>query len=104
LPYHGLGSGIKRVLDEWPQIDFTDDRDGCLFTATVHRKGWKSAVDVEAIGSEKSSEKILRLLKNIGEDGGCKFIVIPAWFCRESSFDPGFPLRSIAGMTELGDR
>lgn len=38
LPYHGLGSGIKRALDVWPQIDFCDDREGCLFTATVHRK------------------------------------------------------------------
>lgn len=37
LPYHGLGSGIKRALDKWPQIEFTDDHDGCLFTATVHR-------------------------------------------------------------------
>ena len=38
LPYHGLGSGIKRALVKWPAIDFTDDHDGCLFTATVHRK------------------------------------------------------------------
>ncbi len=38
LPYHGLGSGIKRALEEWPDIDFTDDREGCLFTATVRRK------------------------------------------------------------------
>ena len=37
LPYHGLGSGIKRALTLWPQIDFTDDREGCLFVATVHR-------------------------------------------------------------------
>jgi ATP-dependent DNA helicase RecG len=37
LPYHGLGSGIKRALALWPQIDFTDDREGCLFMATVHR-------------------------------------------------------------------
>jgi len=37
LPYHGLGSGIKRALEQWPQIDFIDDREGCLFTATVHR-------------------------------------------------------------------
>jgi ATP-dependent DNA helicase RecG len=36
LPYHGLGSGTKRTL-EWAPIDFTDDHDGCLFTATVHR-------------------------------------------------------------------
>jgi ATP-dependent DNA helicase RecG len=38
LPYHGLGSGIKRALEKWPSIDFADDHDGCLFTATVHRK------------------------------------------------------------------
>ena len=38
LPYHGLGSGIKRALDAWSDIDFTDDHDGCLFTATVHRR------------------------------------------------------------------
>lgn len=38
LPYHGLGSGIKRALSEWPRIDFADDREGCLFTVTVHRK------------------------------------------------------------------
>ncbi|MCY4211881.1 MAG: putative DNA binding domain-containing protein [Gammaproteobacteria bacterium] len=38
LPYHGLGSGIKRALEAWPHIDFTDDQGACLFTATVHRK------------------------------------------------------------------
>lgn len=38
LPYHGLGSGIKRALDQWPKIDFIDDRDGCLFTVIIHRK------------------------------------------------------------------
>jgi len=55
LPYKGLGSGIKRALDDWPEIDFTDDREGCLFTATVHRK------EVPAL--EKSSEKILSLVR-----------------------------------------
>ena len=55
LPYRGLGSGIKRALEAWPEIDFFDDRDGCLFTAAVHRK--------ETVSSEKSSEKILSLLK-----------------------------------------
>jgi ATP-dependent DNA helicase RecG len=65
LPYRGLGSGIKRALDAWPEIDFVDDRDGCLFTATVHRKAAKSSeiVSVKADGSLKSSEKILSLLR-----------------------------------------
>jgi len=59
LPYRGLGSGIKRALDAWPEIDFIDDRDGCLFTAIVHRKTVKSSeiVSVKTDGSPKSSPK-----------------------------------------------
>jgi ATP-dependent DNA helicase RecG len=38
LPYRGLGSGIQRALDAWPEIDFTDDRDGNLFTVTISRQ------------------------------------------------------------------
>ena len=38
LPYRGLGSGIKRALEDWPEIEFTDDREGCLFRVTVRRK------------------------------------------------------------------
>jgi len=55
LPYRGLGSGIKRVLESWSETDFFDDRESCLFTATVYRK--------EAVNSEKSSEKIIGLLR-----------------------------------------
>jgi len=47
LPYHGLGSGIKRALAEWPEIDFADDRDGCLFTVTIHRKPVEELMLVE---------------------------------------------------------
>jgi len=36
--YHGLGSGIKRALKQWSQIEFADDHDGCLFRVTVTRK------------------------------------------------------------------
>ncbi len=38
LPYHGLGSGIKRALEAWPAIEFADDYEGCLFRVTVTRK------------------------------------------------------------------
>jgi len=38
LPYRGLGSGIKRALGKWPDIDFIDERDENLFTVIVHRK------------------------------------------------------------------
>jgi ATP-dependent DNA helicase RecG len=49
-------------LEHWPAIDFTDDREGCLFTATIHRKEIEGSVEPEK-SSEKSSEKILALLK-----------------------------------------
>ena len=52
LPYHGLGSGIKRALEKWPAIDFADDQDGCLFTATVYRKPVEE-LDVADIGALK---------------------------------------------------
>ncbi len=53
--YRGLGSGIKRALEDWPDIEFTDDREGCLFTATVHRQ--------EGGGSEKGSPKIIEIIR-----------------------------------------
>ena len=73
LPYHGLGSGIKRALDKWPDIAFTDDRDGCLFTATVHRKpvselnlaadSAKSTSISSPISSPKTEVQIIELIR-----------------------------------------
>jgi len=63
LPYRGLGSGTKRALEAWPEIYFLDDRDGCLFTATVHRKAEISSEKT----SGKTSGKILAALKLDGE-------------------------------------
>jgi len=77
LPYHGLGSGIKRALDEWSEIDFADDREGCLFTATVHRESVDKMELVDATPnvsgkvSGKTSVKIVELMKENA------FITIP---------------------------
>jgi ATP-dependent DNA helicase RecG len=62
LPYRGLGSGIKRALEEWPKIDFADDRDGCLFTATVHRPVVRGSVKSSVKSSVKTGEEIIILL------------------------------------------
>jgi ATP-dependent DNA helicase RecG len=71
LPYGGIGSGIRRALDDWSNIDFVDDREGCLFTVKIHRTFEKGSGKTEIIpdthivqqeGSEKSSGKILELL------------------------------------------
>lgn len=72
LPYKGLGSGIKRALEDWPDISFTDDREGCLFTATVHRKEIEVSEKpgagsekklAKAESSRKSSQKIIELIQ-----------------------------------------
>jgi ATP-dependent DNA helicase RecG len=52
-------SGIKRALENWPAIDFVDDREGSLFIVTIHRR----AIDDSEKTSEKTSEKILELLR-----------------------------------------
>ncbi len=62
LPYRGLGSGIKRALEEWPQIDFADDREGCLFTATVHRPEMIGSVKSSVKSSVKTDKEIIALL------------------------------------------
>ncbi|MFM8443145.1 MAG: RNA-binding domain-containing protein [Methylococcus sp.] len=68
LPYRGLGSGIKRALAGWPNIEFTDDREACLFTVTVHRSAYAPPTGPAAIGTQKSSlktsQKIIELMRN----------------------------------------
>jgi ATP-dependent DNA helicase RecG len=73
LPYRGLGSGIKRALDDWPEIEFIDAREANLFTAAVHRKeltGVETEDDGEKMPGEtlgktprKTPDKILVLLR-----------------------------------------
>jgi ATP-dependent DNA helicase RecG len=62
LPYRGLGSGIKRALEAWPKIGFIDDREGCLFVATVPRDEVVSSGKGSGKGSGKTEEAILDLL------------------------------------------
>ncbi len=63
LPYKGLGSGIKRALEAWPKIDFMDDREGCLFVATVHRNKMAAFPQTSGKTSGKTEESILHLLE-----------------------------------------
>jgi ATP-dependent DNA helicase RecG len=73
LPYHGLGSGIKRALEAWPRIDFADERDGCLFTAEIHRMPVEELKLVPA--SPKTSGKTSgRILAALNED---RYLTIP---------------------------
>ena len=37
LPYRGFGSGIMRVLEEYPDIEFIDDREGNQFKCIIKR-------------------------------------------------------------------
>ncbi|MPZ44051.1 MAG: winged helix-turn-helix transcriptional regulator [Betaproteobacteria bacterium] len=69
LPYRGLGSGVPRALESWPEIEFLDDRDGCLFVATVRRRApvppepASGRVGAAEKTREKTREKIVELLR-----------------------------------------
>lgn len=72
LPYRGLGSGIKRGLEDWPEIEFVDDREANLFTAMVHRNESIGSLEPGMISqtsaakeksSQKSSQKIMDLMR-----------------------------------------
>jgi ATP-dependent DNA helicase RecG len=73
LPYRGLGSGIQRALEAWPEIRFTDDRDGALFIATVYRSAGENGGEGEGRGETrgetgvkmrgKTPDRLLLLLK-----------------------------------------
>ncbi|MCF6247938.1 MAG: ATP-dependent DNA helicase RecG [Desulfobacula sp.] len=38
IPYRGLGSGIRRAIKEYPDIDFEDDHEGNMFKVIINRK------------------------------------------------------------------
>ena len=70
LPYRGLGSGIKRATDAWPQIEFTDDRQGNQFRVTLKRPEVQTTAVNEGVNdkmsgkmSGKMSEKVLTALR-----------------------------------------
>ena len=50
-----------------PEIDFFDDRDGCLFTATVHRKTIDSSGKKVGKVGEKVGEKLSQNQQSIIE-------------------------------------
>jgi ATP-dependent DNA helicase RecG len=97
LPYHGLGSGIKRALAAWPQIDFVDDRDGCLFTATVHRKPAEDLELVHLASKNKGKPDIPsgKRRENVGKASGMILNV-----CREKPSVTIPELAALIGITE----
>lgn len=71
LPYRGLGSGVPRALEAWPDIDFRDDRDGGLFVATVRRKAPPADLhgnlhgNLHGPGTEQVTDQVLRVVENL---------------------------------------
>ena len=60
LPYRGLGSGIRRALEAWPDIDFVDDRDGGTFIAIVQRKKGQAPPSDAPLSKNKGAKKGLK--------------------------------------------
>lgn len=67
LPYRGLGSGIQRALKAWPKLEFVDDREGCLFTVTVHRAPRpKGRLGSPTQSATQSTDPVHRLVMALG--------------------------------------
>jgi len=64
LPYRGLGSGVPRALEAWPEIELVDDRERGLFVATVRRKELRAgeACRVTRSTTQNNAQKLLQLL------------------------------------------
>lgn len=97
LPYHGLGSGIKRALEKWPRIDFTDDHDGSLFTVTVYRKSVDELELVDVAPGTFPKEDLLsgKRRLSVGKTSG-KILEV----CRERPFVTIPELARSIGITE----
>lgn len=61
LPYRGLGSGIRRALEDWPDIEFVDDREGRLFIAIIHRVKVHGKTKKAPVKANKEANKALKV-------------------------------------------
>lgn len=95
LPYHGLGSGIKRALSSWADIGFTNDHDGDLFVATIHRHAVEDHVkDSEPI-SELTNEPISDPLNDPIND-------LTEQILRLMEVNPGISYDMLSDLTQKG--
>jgi len=69
LPYRGMGSGIPRALEEWPQIELISEVSGNQFTARVQRPQAQWQTDAQPIKAptagpvtEQTTEQVGKLL------------------------------------------
>lgn len=60
LPYRGLGSGIRRALKEWPDIDFIDDRQGVSFTVIIHRIKGQKKTTIAPLNANKGARPTVK--------------------------------------------
>ena len=74
LPYRGMGSGIRRTLGEWPQIELISEVSGNQFTALVRRpkSQWDEATNqvteqVEAPVTGQVTGQVTALLGVMGQ-------------------------------------
>jgi ATP-dependent DNA helicase RecG len=60
LPYRGMGTGVPRALDAWPQIDLVDEPEINQFRAVV----WRTAASTEVTGqvTGQVTPQVMRLL------------------------------------------
>lgn len=76
LPYRGLGTGVMRALESWSEIDFVDDKEGCLFISRVKRQ--KLEILPVQVDAASLSDLQTQILKLIAEDAKISYETIAA--------------------------
>jgi predicted HTH transcriptional regulator len=63
LPYRGLGSGIRRAIKAYPDIEFEEDREGNLFKATIRLPASNAGGQISGVESGVESGVALQILE-----------------------------------------
>lgn len=90
-------------MEAWPEIDFVDDRDGCLFTITVHRKIGESSPE-ESETSGELSKTSGKKAEKVGEKVGEKLSQNQHAIIDEIVHNPYVSARELAGIVGISSR
>lgn len=103
LPYKGIGSGIRRALEEWSHIDFSDDRDGNIFAVTIHRQ--------KGVGSEEKHDDVGDMSEisqadvgDMSEKGQGDVGDVSEEILKELKKSPDLSAKQLAGLLGITDR
>jgi ATP-dependent DNA helicase RecG len=104
LPYRGLGTGIRRALQDWPKIQFIDDHQGYLFVSCVERIKMQTRLNKDALKVQIAPinaplpELQKKILKTLQEDPSVSYEIISTKLGKDRTTI----MRNIQKMKEAG--